>query len=126
LKLWFVIRNFGLEGIRERFREQIRNIEELAKQMEAVPEVEILTPVRLNMVCFRFHPGGLDESRLNILNQRILKKVNESGKVFMTHTRIRGKFTIRLIAGQTYVEKRHVELVWKLLKEAAEHEMNHA
>jgi aromatic-L-amino-acid decarboxylase len=126
LKLWFVIRNFGLEGIREKFREQIRNIQDLAGKMESSPEVEILAPVRLNMICFRFNPGNLDENRLNELNQRILRKVNDSGKIYMTHTKIRGKFTIRLIAGQTYVEKKHLELAWDLLQQAAINERNHA
>jgi aromatic-L-amino-acid decarboxylase len=77
------------------------------------------------MICFRYNPGGLEESKLNALNQGILKKVNESGKVFMTHTKIRGKFTIRLIAGQTYVERRHVQLAWDQLQKVAENEMKH-
>ena len=126
LKLWFVLRNFGLEGIRNRFREQIRNIRELSEKMHMMPEVEVMAPVRLNMICFRFNPDNRNNIQLNELNQRILRRVNDSGKVFMTHTKILDKFTIRLVAGQTYVEKRHIEQAWDLLQEAAKIEINHA
>jgi aromatic-L-amino-acid decarboxylase len=78
------------------------------------------------MICFRFNPGNQDNIQLNALNQRILRRVNDSGKVFMTHTKIRDKFTIRLVAGQTYVEKRHIEHAWDLLQEAAKIEKNNA
>jgi aromatic-L-amino-acid/L-tryptophan decarboxylase len=120
LKLWFVLRNFGLEGIREIFRKQIRNIEELADKMQQHPSVEILAPVHLNMICFRFNPGNAGEQELNVLNERILRQVNASGKIFITHTKLNGKYTIRLIPGQTYTEKRHLDMAWDLLKKAAE------
>jgi len=125
LKLWFVLRNFGLEGIRERFRSQIQHIHELELKMKSSAYVEIMAPIHLNMVCFRFNPGDREENKLNELNERILRRVNNNGKIFLTHTKVRGKFTIRLIAGQTYVEKRHVEQAWQILQECAKSEMEH-
>ncbi len=126
LKLWFVLRNFGLEGIRERLRDHIRNISDLTDTLERTPMIEIIAPNFLNMVCFRFNPGNINENKLNELNQRILQRVNTSGKVYLTHTRIEKKFTIRLVSGQTYVEKRHIDLAWELLQQAAETEINYA
>ncbi|MBS0000358.1 MAG: aspartate aminotransferase family protein [Cyclobacteriaceae bacterium] len=125
LKLWFVLRNFGLEGIREIFRQQIRNIRDLAEKMESDPSLEILAPVNLNMICFRFNPGNIREKDLNDLNDRILRQVNAGGKIFLTHTKINGKYTIRLIAGQTSTKKRHLDQAWELLKQAAKSEMKH-
>jgi aromatic-L-amino-acid decarboxylase len=125
LKLWFVLRDFGLEEIRDIFRTQIRNTSELAEKMQLDPAVELLAPVNLNMVCFRFNPGNISEKELNDLNERILRRVNAGGKIFITHTKIKKKYTIRLIAGQTYTEKRHIEMAWELLKQAAATEIKH-
>jgi len=125
LKLWFVLRNFGLDGIRERIRKHNQNISELVDRLASSPEIEILAPTYLNMVCFRFNTGNIPEDKLNEINERILQRVNDTGKVFLTHTRINGKFTIRLVSGQTYVEKRHIEQAWELLQQSAKIEMSH-
>jgi aromatic-L-amino-acid decarboxylase len=86
LKLWFVLRNYGLEGIRKVFRDHIRNIAELAESMQKNTLIEILAPVSLNMICFRFNPGNKDPEALNQLNESILKRVNAGGKIYLTHT----------------------------------------
>ncbi|MBN1158167.1 MAG: aspartate aminotransferase family protein [Bacteroidales bacterium] len=120
LKLWFVIRNFGLEGLRNTLRNQINWIQKVAKAMEHHPEFEIMAPVQLNMICFRYHPAGIeDEEQLNGLNESLLDLLNRNGKMFLTHTKIKGKYTIRFVAGQTYLEERHVAEAWEYIQKMA-------
>jgi aromatic-L-amino-acid decarboxylase len=120
LKLWFVIRSYGLEGIQAMVREHLR----LARLFEALvrsqPGFEVLAPVNLSLVCFRWNDGRRSEEELAALNQKLLDKVNASGRVYLTHTSLRGKYTIRLVVGQRTTEERHVRLAWELLTREAE------
>ncbi len=120
LKLWFVIRSYGLEGIQAMVREHLR----LARLFEALvrsePGFEVLAPVNLSLVCFRWNDGRRSEEELAALNQKLLDKVNASGRVYLTHTSLRGKYTIRLVVGQRTTEERHVRLAWELLTSEAE------
>lgn len=121
LKLWFVLRNFGTNEIRRRIRNHIQMVQELTEIIRLEPDYEIMMPSPLSMVCFRFHPQSLeDEEALNNLNRNLLEAVNASGNTFMTHTKIKGAFVIRLVAGQTYVEGRHLQEVWEFIKATAE------
>ncbi len=113
LKLWFVLRSFGIEGIQQRVRKHVALAHELAGWIESDPRFELAAPVALNLVCFR-HRGG------DAVNQRILDRVNLSGKLFMTHTRLRDRLTLRFCVGQTNTERRHVEQAWKRICAAAE------
>ena len=116
LKLWFVIRSFGVEGIQEKFRLHIELAEYLASKLKTNRQIEILAPVHLNLVCFRIKPHHLvDEEKLTALNAAILERLNNSGKVYITHTKLNGKYTLRVSIGQTNVEKRHVDLLYELL-----------
>ena len=116
LKLWFVLRNFGAEEIRKRIKTHIEMSQELTSIIENDPDFELMATNPLNMICFRFHPGNLnDEEKLNILNQEIIRQVNASGKTYLTHTRIKDAFVIRLVPGQTYLEKKHLETSWDLI-----------
>jgi aromatic-L-amino-acid decarboxylase len=116
LKLWFVLRNFGAEEIRKRIKTHIEMARELTSIIENDPDFELMAVNPLNMICFRFHPGDLnDEERLNRLNQEIIRQVNASGKTYLTHTRIKDAFVIRLVPGQTYLEKKHLETSWDLI-----------
>jgi glutamate/tyrosine decarboxylase-like PLP-dependent enzyme len=199
LKLWFVLRYYGAEGLRARLREHLRLARLFAEWVEAHPDFERLAPAPLNLICFRYHPaswkqeateprdesapgraaesrrascsaeatgpgamsrpgetgetpgpgathkpGGTGENpgpgdisrsgdtarrgdtslprksaRLDVLNQRLLEVLNDTGKLFLTHTRIRGVFAIRMSIGQTYTEERHVRAAWELIKETA-------
>ncbi len=120
LKLWFVIRNFGVEGIKEKIRFHIALAIELEKQISMDESFELLTPRTLNLVCFRFHPSEINnEAELNELNETLLHKVNATGKMFMTHTKLNGKYTLRMVIGQTNVNKSHVDKAWKLIRETA-------
>ena len=117
LKLWFVLRNFGIEELRNRIQKHIKMIQELARDIKQDPDFELIVENPLNMLCFRFHPGNInDESTLNTLNEKIQQNINASGQTFLTHTRIRGTYVIRLVAGQTYLEKEHLQEVWQLIR----------
>ena len=112
LKLWFVIRSFGVEGLQERIRRHVELAREFAGWVESDSRFELAAPVRFGLVCFRHRDG-------DAVNQQILDTLNGSGRLLMTHTRLDGKLTLRLSIGQTNTERRHVEAAWKLLREAA-------
>ena len=113
LKLWFVIRHYGVEGLRHHIREHVRIAQRLASQIVEHPDFELAAPAHLNLVCFR-HKAG-DE-----LNEAIMESVNSSGALFLTHTRLAGKMTLRMSIGQTHTQERHVQRAWELIREAAE------
>ncbi len=120
LKLWFVIRSFGIEGLRSTIRSHIEWARELAGTIESDPDFELLAPVPLNTICFRYRPAAVDdEERLNELNAELLERINASGEAYMTHTKLDGRYTIRFVVGQTRVEKRHVEQGWALVRRIA-------
>ncbi len=116
LKLWFVLRSFGLEGIKKKFREHIRLAQLFAEEIKKDPDFELLAPAPLNLVCYRYHPDGLSEVQLNELNKKLEKQINDSGKAYITHTKIGDKYTLRACIGQTNVEKRHVDQLIELLQ----------
>jgi aromatic-L-amino-acid decarboxylase len=116
LKLWFVIRNFGVEGLQEKIRYHIELGQYFKGVIENNPEFEILAPVHFNVVCFRFIPEGIhDMDRINELNELLLKNLNKSGKVYLTHTRLGSKYTLRMVIGQTNVNREHVDAAWDLI-----------
>jgi len=112
LKLWFVIRHYGVEGLRHHIREHIRLGQELAARVEEHPDFELAAPTPLNLVCFR-HVGGDDVS------ERIVEAVNAGGRAFLTHTKISGRYVIRFNVGQTQTEEHHVEKAWNLITQTA-------
>jgi aromatic-L-amino-acid/L-tryptophan decarboxylase len=112
LKLWFVIRHYGVEGLRSLVREHVALAQELAGWIAADPRFEIPVPAPLNLVCFRLRGG--DEP-----NQRLLDALNASGRVFLSHTRLDGKLTLRVSVGQTHTRRCHIEAAWKLIADTA-------
>jgi aromatic-L-amino-acid decarboxylase len=112
LKLWFVIRSFGVDALQELVRKHVRLAADFASWVAADKLFELAAPHPLNLVCFR-HVGGDDA------NQRIMDLLNTSGKLYLSHTRLAGKLTLRMSIGQTNTERRHVERAWKLIGEAA-------
>lgn len=122
LKLWMIIRYFGHEGLAARIREHCRLARLFASLVEASPEWELLAPAPLSVVCFRAAPTRRDEtndereSRLDLLNEQIINSVNASGAAFLTHTKLEGRFTIRLAVGNIRTTERHVREVWELLQ----------
>jgi aromatic-L-amino-acid decarboxylase len=120
LKLWFVIRNFGVEGIRQKVRLHLELAQWLASEIRQSADFELLAPVDFSLVCFRYLPSGItDEASINEINERLLQTLNAGGKLYMTHTKLNGKYTLRMVIAQTYVEKHHVENAWKLIRETA-------
>lgn len=119
LKLWFVIRSYGVEGLRAVIRRHVGLAQELAAWVDAAPDFERLAPVPFGLVCFRYRPPGVPEEEVDRINERLLAAVNATGRVFMTHTRLGGKYAIRLVIGQRATERQHVEEGWRLIREAA-------
>jgi aromatic-L-amino-acid decarboxylase len=117
LKLWFVLRYFGAEGLRERLRAHIRLAQELAGWIEAQPDWEILAPHPFSVVCFRYAPAGLSDLRLDELNARIMDAANATGEIFISHTKIDGKFALRLAIGNLRTTRDDVERAWAILRE---------
>jgi aromatic-L-amino-acid decarboxylase len=122
LKLWMIIRYFGHEGLAARIREHCRLARLFASLVEQSPDWELLAPVPLSVVCFRAAPareGETDDARaarLDALNEQIINAVNASGAAFLTHTKLAGRFTIRLAVGNIRTTEAHVRKVWELLQ----------
>lgn len=116
LKLWMVIRSFGVEGLKEKIKYHIQLGERFENYIVNDRDFELLTPRSLNIVCFRF--TGIKNSDLNKVNEELLVKINESGKVFLTHTMVNGNYAIRFVCGQTNVNAEHVATAWKIIKSA--------
>jgi aromatic-L-amino-acid/L-tryptophan decarboxylase len=118
LKLWFVVRSYGVEGLQAMVREHLRLAALVGEWVDADGRFERLAPVDLGLVCFRLNDGR-DEAELNELNRRLLERINAAGTVFLTHTTLRGKYTIRLVVGQRTTEERHVRGAWDVVSAAA-------
>jgi aromatic-L-amino-acid decarboxylase len=118
LKLWMIVRYFGAEGIRARLSEHMRLARLFAGWVDADPDFERLAPVPFSVVCFRAKPRGKDwsEADLETLNQRLLDAMNATGEVFLSHTKLNGRFTLRLAVGNLRTEQRHVARAWELAK----------
>jgi len=112
LKLWFVIRHYGVEGLQHHIRRHVELAQQFAGWVRDDNNFELAAPAPLNLVCFR-HKGG------DAVNQTILDRLNRSGDLFLTHTKLNGKLTLRLCVGQTNTQARHVEKAWKRIKEEA-------
>src|SRR5580692_10981695 len=113
LKLWFVIRHYGIEGLQYHIRRHVELAQQFSVWVKNDSRFELAAPAPLNLICFR-HKGG-DE-----VNQTIMERLNRSGDLFLTHTKLNGKFTLRMSIGQTNTEARHVERAWERICEEAE------
>jgi aromatic-L-amino-acid decarboxylase len=113
LKLWFVIRYYGVEGLQHHIRRHVQLAQIFAHWVRDDEDFELAAPVPLNLVCFRHRAG-------DAANQTIMDRLNRSGDLFLTHTKLNGKLTLRLCVGQTNTEARHVEKAWNRIREEAE------
>jgi len=111
LKLWFVIRHYGIEGLQQHVREHVRLAQQFAAWVRSDARFELAAPAPLNLVCFRLRSGDAD-------NQKLLEGLNQSGNLYLTHTRLDDKFTLRLCVGQTHTQATHVERAWQLIQQA--------
>jgi aromatic-L-amino-acid/L-tryptophan decarboxylase len=116
LKLWFVLRFFGLNGVQSRLREHVRLARHFAGWVDEHPDFERMAPTPFSTVCFRAHPENLEDADLNDFNARLLAFVNGTGECFLSHTKINGQFCLRLAVGNLRTEERHVHDTWVLLQ----------
>ena len=120
LKLWYVIRSFGISGLQNLLRKHIALANELKGWIQQHDQFELMAPVPFNLVCFRYHPKGLNDTEyLNALNERLLMELNGTGRMYVTHTKLNGQYTLRMVTGQTHVELHHIEQAWQLILEKA-------
>jgi aromatic-L-amino-acid decarboxylase len=119
LKLWFVIRSYGVEGLRDLIRRHVALAREFAGWVEADPEFELAAPVPFGLVCFRWRPPGRTEEEMDALNARLLAAVNAGRERYLTHTRLGSRYVIRLVVGQRDTGREHVEAAWASVQRAA-------
>jgi len=111
LKLWMVIRSYGVTGLQNLIRNHIQFANEACQELASQPDFEVLAPCHFALVTFRYHPKDIDdEEGLNQLNRKLLDKINSSGKLYMTHTVLSGCYTLRLSIGQTTTTRDHVRV----------------
>jgi aromatic-L-amino-acid decarboxylase len=115
LKLWFVIRSYGVEGLQAFVREHCRLAQLFKGWVERTPSFELMAPVHFGLVSFRLNDGR-DEEALTRLNKTLMDRLNATGKLYLTHTALRGKFTLRMVIGQRATEERHVRAAWDMIK----------
>lgn len=118
LKLWFVIRYFGAEGLRERLREHVALAQEFAQWVRQRTDWEVLAPHPFSVVCFRYAPAGLDEAELERINARIMETANAGGEIFLSHTKIDGRFALRLAIGNLRTTRDDIARAWEILRAA--------
>ncbi len=119
LKLWMVIRAFGTDGLAARLRGHNQMAQEFASWIDDADGWERLAPVPFSVVCFRYNPQGKSHAELNALNEAIMARVNGSGEVYLSHTKLNDRYTIRLAVGNIHTTHRHVARAWELLQDAA-------
>ena len=119
LKLWMVIRYFGVDALAARVREHCEFASMLARWVEQERDFELLAPAPLSVVCLRAHPPGLDDpGTLDALNQRIVDRINTGGRYFLSHTRLHDAYAIRVAFGNLRQEQRHARGVIAALRSA--------
>jgi len=112
LKLWFVIRHYGVEGLRHHVRRHVELAQEFARWVEASDRFQVVVPPPLNLVCFR-HIAG------DAFNERLMNHLNHSGHLYLTHTKLNDRFVLRFCVGQTFTEARHVRQAWERIQQTA-------
>ena len=117
LKLWFVIRAYGIEQLQGLIRNHVRWAQDLAERIEAAPDFELVTPPILSLLSFRYRPAGADD--LDALNARLVQAINDDGRIYLTQTRFNDKFVIRFQVGQTYVTEADIAFAWDVIQQIA-------
>jgi aromatic-L-amino-acid decarboxylase len=119
LKLWFVIRTFGVQGLQERIRFHCRLAKEFESWLREDPRFELSAPVPFSTVCFRATPPVSPEQQ-DVFNERLLTAINATGRAYMSHTRLRDRFVIRVNVGNLKTTREHIELAWRIIREEYE------
>jgi aromatic-L-amino-acid decarboxylase len=119
LKLWMVMRAFGADGLAARLENHCALAQRFGQWVNAEPGWELSAPTPFSLVCFRYAPAGQSEAELERRNAAILRQVNESGEAYLSHTKLDGRYVLRLAIGNIRTEERHLARAWELLREAA-------
>ena len=120
LKLWFVLRSFGVEGLQEKLRYHLKLADRFVELLKTDNHFEILTPVTMNVICFRYLPEKVTgEQEINKFNEELLHRINSGGKIYLTHTKLNGIYAIRMVIAQTNVQERHVNIAWNIIRSTA-------
>ena len=119
LKLWCVIRCYGITGIQEKIRLHIRLAKNLSEKISQETDFEIMAPVVLNTVCFRYLPAGKNDDQINLINEKLNHELNDSGKLYLTHTLLKTRYTLRMVTAQTNVTPEHIEKAWDFIQKTA-------
>jgi aromatic-L-amino-acid decarboxylase len=121
LKFWFVIRYFGVEGLANRIREHLRLGKLFAEWIDEDPQTERMAPVPMSTICFRLHPKNINnEKELEELNLRFFNELDVTGDILISHTRLNGKYVLRVNMSGLRMELRHIEKAWEIIKTKAE------
>jgi aromatic-L-amino-acid decarboxylase len=116
LKLWFVLRSYGVARLQAMLRDHIAWTGELAEWIRAEPDFELTSPPSLALLTFRYRPREItDEAALDRLNERLLHALNDGGRLYLTQTRVRGRYVVRFAIGQLYTTREHVERAWQVI-----------
>jgi len=118
LKLWFLIREQGVDGLQSRLRRDINNAEWLEQQITAMPGWKVLAPVPLQTLCVRHEPGWLSDEALDAHTQAWAARVNQSGAAYLTPAMLDGRWMVRVSIGAEQTERVHVEQLWALMQQA--------
>jgi aromatic-L-amino-acid/L-tryptophan decarboxylase len=119
LKLWFVLRHYGVAGLQKLLREHIRLASLFAGWVDADPDFELVTPVNFSTVVFRYRPRGTTPSELNSLNATIADRIHAGRELYLSHTSVRGQYCLRLAIGNEHTAESHVERAWAIIRQAA-------
>jgi aromatic-L-amino-acid decarboxylase len=119
LKVWFVLRTYGVEGLKRIIRKHIHLAELFREELAQDKRFEFLAPVYFSLVCFRLNDGR-NEEELNGLNRKLLEAINSTGRIYLTHTTLNGKYTLRLVVGQRTTEEKHVRQALEIIKTKAD------
>jgi len=121
LKLWFVIRSYGVSGLQEVLRSHIANGQWFKNAVDTTPGFERMAPAPLNLICFRYKPEGMtDQADIDAFNMKLMQRLNDSGTMLLTHTKLNNRFAIRFVAAQTHSKLEHVQAAWKTIQKTAE------
>lgn len=120
LKLWFVLRSYGINGLKEMLRNHLQLAQTFKNWVEEDKNFQLMAPVNVSLVCFRFNPGGKSTEELNYLNELLLKRINDTGQVFLTHTTLKKQYALRMAIGQRTTSKKQVQKAWDLIREKAQ------
>lgn len=121
LKLWFIIRYFGVEGLIERLRYHLQLAKEFTGWLDSHPNFERMAPVPMSTICFRIKPAEpVDEKTIEELNEKLYNEINAAGEIFISHTRLNEKYVIRVNMSGLRMEERHIAKAWEIIRNKAE------